>query len=106
MQIHKLNAMTGGWFVGDFEPSVVRTPHAEVGVKMYKGGDKEPAHVHRVASEITLVVKGSIKINGQWIFAGEMCLLEPGEAGEFECITDCTLVVVKTPSVKGDKYPV
>lgn len=31
--------MTKGWFVGDFEPSILKTKNCEVGVKSYK---KEP----------------------------------------------------------------
>jgi hypothetical protein len=30
--------------------------------------------------------------------------IEPGEATDFTALTDTTTVVVKMPSVKGDKY--
>ena len=36
--------------------------------------------------------------------AGDIVLIEPGEDTDFEALTDVTTVVVKTPSVAGDKY--
>ena len=36
--------------------------------------------------------------------AGEIIVAEPGDATAFEALSDCTIVVVKTPSVSGDKY--
>jgi quercetin dioxygenase-like cupin family protein len=35
---------------------------------------------------------------------GDIILMEPGEATDFKAITDAMNVVVKVPSVKGDKY--
>ena len=36
--------------------------------------------------------------------AGDIVLIEPGEDTDFEALTDVTTVVVKAPSVMGDKY--
>jgi hypothetical protein len=35
---------------------------------------------------------------------GDIIKLSPGEASAFSAITDVTTVVVKLPSVTGDKY--
>ena len=35
---------------------------------------------------------------------GDIIMIEPGEATDFEALSDVTTVVVKTPSVAGDKY--
>jgi len=37
--------------------------------------------------------------------AGDIIVVEPGEATSFTAITDATNVVVKVPSVVGDKIP-
>jgi anti-sigma factor ChrR (cupin superfamily) len=106
MKTAKLNQMIKGWFVGDFEPSIFKSEHVEVAVKHYKAGDKEERHVHKIGTEITLIVQGSVKMNGAEYRSGDIVLLTPGEASDFEALTDAINVVVKTPSIRGDKYVV
>ena len=105
MQRFQLNAMKGGWFVGDFALVALRTPAAEVGCKQYAAGDAEPRHVHRVATETTLIVSGRVRMAGFYYGAGDIIRLEPGEATDFLALEDTITVVVKLPSVMGDKYP-
>lgn len=112
----KLYEMKGGWFVGNFEPVVIPSEHVEVAIKRYKAGAREAAHVHRVATELTLCVSGQFTMtpvyeNGlrgePWLaLPDDIFGLSPGDAVEFEAVTDCVCCVVKMPSVKGDKYPV
>ena len=104
MKVEKLENFKGGWFIGNFEPSLLKTDEFEVAVKEYRAGDKEPAHVHKIATEMTLVLNGVALFNGQPVSSGNIVVLEPGEWNEFEAFTDVTTVVIKTPSVKGDKY--
>jgi len=105
MQQFELKAMTGGWFVGDFKPNALRTPAAEVCCKHYRAGDAEPRHVHRVATEVTLIVAGRVRMNNVEFRGGDIVRLEPGEATDFTALEDTVTVVVKTPSIVGDKYP-
>ena len=100
----KLEDMVGGWFVGDFYPSILRSKNFEVAVKFYKAGDKEDWHVHKIGTEITVVLNGSVRMNETTYNHGEMILLEPTHGTAFEALTDVTTVVVKTPSALGDKY--
>jgi len=101
----RLEDMTKGWFVGDFAPVSLRTPHCEVAIKHYRQGDSESAHVHRVATEITAIVSGQVRMLGREWGAGDILTIEPGESTDFMALTDTVTVVVKTPSVAGDKYP-
>lgn len=105
MEVFELDEMTKGWFVGDFAPSALRTDAVEVAVKRYKAGEREDAHVHRIAVELTLVLEGSVEMGGRRVSGGQIVKLSPGEASDFHAITDTTTVVVKLPSVQGDKYP-
>ena len=98
--------MVGGWLVGDFEPSCLRTTACEVACKQYAAGDQEAAHVHRIASEVTLIASGRVRMNGRELSAGDIVILDPGEVTDFTAIEPTTTVVVKMPSVVGDKYPV
>ena len=96
--------MTSGWFIGDFEPTCMRTTACEVALKSYKAGDHEDVHVHRVATEITVIAAGSVTMNGRVFREGDIVILEPGEATDFQAVGDALTVVVKMPSVIGDKY--
>lgn len=104
MKIYNLNQYIRGWIIGDFEKSIIRTTDFEVGLKEYKKGDRESAHVHKVSKEITVVVYGKFKMNDKIIQKGDIVCLEPNETGEFSCLEDGIITVVKTPSVIGDKY--
>jgi len=104
MEFHKLSEMTKGWFVGDFSPAVLHSRDAEVAVKSYAAGTVEARHLHRVATEVTLILSGRARMNDAVLGAGDIVRIAPGEATDFEALTDVTTVVVKTPSVAGDKY--
>ncbi|KKJ94252.1 hypothetical protein PK34_18915 [Stutzerimonas stutzeri] len=106
MNSAKLSDMVKGWFVGSFKPTAFSTEACEVGVKAYKAGDSEAAHYHKIATEITLVLSGSVSMRGQTWNEGEIIVLEPGDITAFEAITDATTVVVKVPGALDDKYVV
>lgn len=106
MRISSLGEMKRGWFIGPFVPTLYATDQFECAVKRYRAGDKESSHVHRVATEYTVIVEGSAKMNG--VVHGRDSIIEigPGEATDFEALTDVVTFVVKVPAVAGDKYPV
>jgi quercetin dioxygenase-like cupin family protein len=99
-----MSDMVKGWFVGNFEPTALTSNQFEVGLKHYKQGDSEQRHVHKVATEITVVVSGEVRMNGETFTTGDIIVLEPGEPTDFAATTDATTVVVKTPSAPSDKY--
>lgn len=105
MKHARLEDMVKGWFVGDFAPSVLRTAACEVAVKRYRAGEAEAAHLHRVATEVTLILSGRVRMLGREWGEGDIITIEPGEATDFLALTDAVNVVVKLPSVAGDKYP-
>jgi len=104
MKKHQLKNFTGGWFVGDFEPSLYKAKEAEVCVKYYKQGEIDKKHIHKIATEITTIIQGKFLMNGDILKSGDVLVLSPNEPSEFKCLEDGTIVVVKVPSVKGDKY--
>ena len=104
LERHRLDDFTRGWFVGNFSPTLVTTDAAEVAVQRYAAGAHEPLHFHKVATELTLLVAGRARMNGEEIGIGEIIRIPPGTAADFEAVTDVTTVVVKVPCVKGDKY--
>ena len=104
MQILKLESFTRGWVVGDFDPSVIKTKEFEFAVQYFKTGEKHEKHIHKIAREITIVVEGEFLLNGKKAIKGDVLVIEPGEAAEFECLQAGATAVIKTPSVMGDKY--
>lgn len=104
MKKFNLDEMTKGWFVGDFEPTAIRTSDCEVGVKRYQSGDKESAHFHKEAVELTIVIEGRIRMNESEFSTGDIVLVEKNEIIEFQALDDTITVVYKSRSVKGDKY--
>lgn len=104
MKVAKLVDMVKGWFVGNFEPTLYRTSDVEVAVKHYKAGDYEDKHYHKIATEITVVVSGKVKMNGAEYKSGDIIVLEPCEASDFLAVTDAVTVAVKLPGANNDKY--
>lgn len=104
MKKFHLNSMTNGWFVGNFSPAALKTTGAEVAVKNYNSGDYESEHHHKIATELTLILNGRVRMNGMEYKNGDIVLIEPGESTDFMALTDVTTVVVKVPCIAGDKY--
>ena len=105
MKIAKLEDMVKGWFVGNFEPTLLKTNDVEVAVKRYNKGDYEERHYHKIATEITVIINGRVKMNGIEYKSGDIVVMEPMESTDFECLEDGTQnVVVKHPGVNNDKY--
>ncbi|MDR3548756.1 MAG: hypothetical protein P4M11_10920 [Candidatus Pacebacteria bacterium] len=105
MKKYRLEDFTRGWMVGNFTPAIIKTETFEFMVRSYAAGDKEGRHIHKVADEITVVVSGAFRMNGEILRQGDAVHLLPGDAADFECIESGSTAVIKTPSVIGDKYP-
>jgi anti-sigma factor ChrR (cupin superfamily) len=103
-EIFLLTDMIKGWFVGNFEPTVFRTNDVEVGVKNYQPGEYEKSHHHRIATEITVIQKGIVEMNGVQYGDGSIIKLDPYVSTDFRAVTDVTTIVVKIPGASDDKY--
>ena len=62
MKVAKLEDMFKGWFVGNFDPTLLRTNDVEVAVKSYNKGDYEAKHFHKIATELTVIISGRVKV--------------------------------------------
>lgn len=104
MKVFSLDDMTKGWFVGDFSPSIIKTDDVEVAVKRYKKDDYEEAHFHKIATELTVVVLGRVKMFDKIFTEGDIIVVEPGDSTDFLALEDTICSVVKYPGAKNDKY--
>lgn len=104
MKISKISDMKGGWFIGNFEPSLLQTNACEVAVKIYKKGDYDSSHYHKIATEYTMIVKGKVRMFNRDFGEGTIVVVEPGETTDFIALEDTVNVVVKIPGANDDKY--
>lgn len=96
--------MFRGWFIGNFEPSVLKTKDFEVGLLTHKQGEQWPKHYHAIATEYNLLVSGKMIIKETMIEPGDIFVIEPNEIADPSFLEDCTVLCVKVPSIPGDKY--
>ena len=103
-EVHHVDEFVGGWFLGDFLPSLLRTTSFEVGLKTHKKGEQIASHRHNLLTEYTVVVKGRILINGRIMQEKEVFVLYPREGVVAEPLTEeVWLICVKVPSIPSDK---
>jgi len=106
MKIFNISNMIKGWFIGDITPVAFSTSNCEVAFKEYKKGDCDKAHFHKIATEITLITYGSVKMNNVVYVKGDIINILPNEIADFEALENCATVVVKIPGAKNDKYEI
>jgi len=106
MNITKLKDYVRGWFIGNFEPSVLKTKDFEVGVLKHTQGEKWLAHYHKSSVEYNVLVNGKMIIQGKELNSGDVFVFEKGEVADPIFLEDCTVVVVKVPSIPNDKFEV
>lgn len=104
MEIFKLDDMIKGYFIGNFDPSIIKTNDVEIAIKTYKKGESEQRHYHKIATEITAIITGKVKMNGNIYDKGDIVVIKPYESTDFEALEDSINVVVKIPGANNDKY--
>lgn len=100
---HDLDSFFKGWVIGDFKPSLYKNNQVEVGVKKFLKGQVEPSHKQLIATEITIVISGKIRMNNLYFEENDIVEIPAGEFADFEAVTDSSLVCIKYPSLATDK---
>lgn len=106
MKILDSKQMIGGWFIGDFKPTALKTDQFEVCYKEHEKGEEWATHYHRIATEINYLISGEMVIQDKTLKTGDIFILYPYEVADPVFTTDCKLIVVKTPSIAGDKIEI
>jgi quercetin dioxygenase-like cupin family protein len=105
LEVSRIENFTKGWVIGNYVPSLIQTKDIEIGIKEYSEGEEEEAHIHKVSTEITIVLSGEIEMNGSPHYKGDIITIEKEEEGKFKALSDnVVLVCIKTPSDPLDKY--
>lgn len=104
MQVFELkNCGFNGWFIGDFPEAAVKTSDFEVAF-ITKQRSQQPSHYHKDLTEVLLITRGRMLINGVIINAGQLVVLEPKEISQIEILEETDTVAIKFPSIPGDKH--
>jgi hypothetical protein len=103
MIVKRIENSIGGWYVGDFENAAYRTKGTELSFKTHKKGEIWDWHYHQHLDEINLIISGSMTIQGQRLYAGDIFILEPMEIADPEFLEDCQIVCLKLPNMTNDK---
>ena len=104
MKTARLESMKRGWYIGDFEPSLLKTKDFEASVKVYRAGDYGESHHHKIATEYTVVISGRIRMFDREFTGGDILVVEPGDISSLEALEDSGLSVIKIPCAHDDKY--
>jgi hypothetical protein len=103
MERSHLSQFKNGWFIGNFNPSLVETEAFEICVKQFKRGEVELSHFQRVSTEITVVLEGTVRMGDYTLEESDILIISKNEVCDFEALTDCKVMGVKFPSLPNDK---
>ena len=105
MKRHKLSeAGDRGWFIGDFARAVLRTDQFEVCFQTNAANTSYPRHYHKEITEVQLITRGCMILNGEEYRSGDIVIIEPGDVNEATYTEETDTVAIKTPSRPNDKY--
>ena len=93
-----------GWFIGNFEPTLLKTKDFEISVRTHPKGEIWDKHYHKIATEYNYVTDGAVEIDGVVYKKGDLFIIHPDFVVDANFIDDCSIVCIKTPSIMGDKY--
>ena len=92
-----------GWFVGKFEPSLLKADF-EVMLRHDKKGNKEARHFHKQVTEYVVHVGGKHLVDGELYEDGDMLVIPPYRSVDYECLEDGATLCVKDKSIPNDKF--
>jgi len=106
MKKYNISEMYNGWFIGNFEPSIIKTKDFEVAHHTHKKGyvNPEGKHYHKICTEVNYIVNGKVSISEEIYNKGDFFVYYPNEISNVIFLEDTDLIVIKTPSVPSDKY--
>jgi hypothetical protein len=95
--------MIGGWFVGNFSPTAFATENVEVSYKKHPKGEIWDLHYHEHVTEVNLLVRGEMILQGKKLVPGDIFVLNSFEIADPNFLEDCEIVCVKLPGIPNDK---
>ena len=63
----------------------------------------EAAHFQRIATEVTVVLAGEVRMGEINLVEDDVLIIYKDEVCDFEALTDCKVLGIKFPSLPGDR---
>lgn len=104
MDVFKVKDFKGGWFIGDFDNSVLKTKDFEVGYKSHPKDSNWDKHYHKIATEYNSILSGKCIVMDRVLEQGDIFIIHPMEISKPVFLEDTVILTVKIPSIPGDKY--
>lgn len=105
---YRTSCFKNGWIIGDFLPSIIRTKDFEVAIHDYKKGHESDGHYHKIATEVNVIITGKVLFFDSYgkeiLYANDIFVYKPYDISQVAFLEDTKLLIIKTPSVPGDKY--
>jgi hypothetical protein len=92
-----------GWLIGNFEPSIVKTPDYEIGLLTHGKGEQWGFHYHQSSIEFNILLSGHFLLNNIPISAGTVFIINKNVIACPKFLEQCKILCIKIPSVPGDK---
>lgn len=106
MEIHRIESFKAGWFLGFFEPSLLKTRNFEAGWRLHVKDEIWPAHLHKISDEFNFLISGTMTIQDTALNKGDVFVIRKGEIANPQFLTNCEVFTIKVPSCPGDKYEI
>lgn len=104
MKVLDINDFKAGWFIGNFEPTILKTSDFEIALKIHKRDEKIQSHRHNHTVEYNLLTDGKMEVNGSQIEEGNIFIFEKSEICNVKILSEIAKVVcIKVPSNPKDK---
>lgn len=103
MKLIRLSQFKKGWFIGNFEPTLLKTEGFEVAIKHHKAGEDYERHYQKIATEYNVMISGLLSIDETLIDNGDIFIIYPNEIVKPFFHQDSVVVCIKVPSIQNDK---
>lgn len=105
MKVDNILNYKNGWIVGDFEPSLIKSKEFDIGIVNIKKGFVGDKHFHLIHTEYNIIIQGQVLIYNHGVLSdGDIFIYNPKDKSELEFLEDTTILVIKSPATKNDKY--
>ena len=95
-----------GWFVGKFNPALIKSEEFEFGYKRIAKNTKPDYHYHKLKTEYTILIEGEIYCEStSTLIKPISCIkMNPNEKNDQFFTKDSLILIINSPSVMNDKY--
>lgn len=104
MKVSNIKSYVNGWFIGNFNPTLLKTEEFEVAHHFYVKGFRGDQHIHKIATEYNYILSGKLIASGKTLGDGDIFIYETFEVSDVLFLEDTHLIIIKTPSAPNDKY--